>query len=87
MLVKRVPGATWRWFRGDVLVLSSDGGRARVGGAGALVWTVLDEPTEVAEIGPKVEARWPTVGPATPVLVNDAIEVLESSGLVTIEET
>ena len=52
-----------------------------------MVWTVLDEPTEVAEIGPKVEARWPTVGPATPVLVNDAIEVLESSGLVTIEET
>jgi len=84
--VRRVPGVTWRWFRGDVLVLSSDGGRVRVGGAGALVWTVLDEPVEVGEIGPKVEARWPTVGPATPATVSHAIEVLKSSGLVTVEE-
>lgn len=52
-----------------------------------MVWMVLDEPSEVAEIGPKVEARWPTVGPATPTAVNDAIEVLKSSGLVIVEET
>lgn len=73
----------FRWFRGDVLIVGPDGGRARVSGAGALVWMVLDAPAGPGEIRRRVQHRWPDLGAVDEAGTARALEVLVAAGVVT----
>jgi hypothetical protein len=66
-----------------VLILGPDGGRARISGAGALVWMVLDAPAGPSEIRLRIERRWPDLGTVDEATTAQAIEALVAAGVVT----
>lgn len=73
----------FRWFRGDVLIVGPDGGRARISGAGALVWMVLDAPAGPGEIRRRIERQWPDLGAVDEAGITRAVEALQGAGVVT----
>lgn len=79
----RVQGYVSRWYRGDVLILGPGEIHLRLGGAAALLWTVLDRPTPFGEMGGRM-AGW--LGPDVPRVaaeeVRAALTVLIHNGLV-----
>lgn len=81
-VVRRVAGCTFRWIRGEIVVLRRDGSWTRLGGAGAVVWATLDEATPVDQIVGRIEHDWPELGRLEPATVQDALTVLEAEGLV-----
>lgn len=79
----RVQGYVSRWYKGDVLILGPGEIHLRLGGAAALLWTVLDRRTPLGEMGGRM-AGWlgPDVRPVAAEEVRAALTVLIDNGLV-----
>jgi hypothetical protein len=79
---RRRPGFVHRWSRGEVIVVGPGEDVRTITGTAALTWEVLDGRSDLAELCQRIGARWEAAAGIEPQQVDDALEVLLTSGLV-----